>query len=187
MYIYISPTNIGQHNICTLLQLAYTLWTNEGNDNPASSQHRAWLESILDSPEGSYPGPRRARHVNRPSLLFLLFPTTVASTMFRTSWCHNARYGRWTELVLTPVFPFSGYTVPVDELGTVLPGDKKFAMGHRSVTAFLLFVACILRSAIGLADIGKSCARTGGVKGGPATGNHVYWIIAEIYSDNTWI
>jgi hypothetical protein len=62
------------------------------------------------------------------------------------------------------------YTVPADELGTALPGDKKFAMGHRPVTAFPLFVACILRSSIGLADIGKSCTRTGGVKGGPATG-----------------
>jgi hypothetical protein len=38
------------------------------------------------------------------------------------------------------------------------------------MTAFSLFVACILRSSIGLADIDKSYARTGGVKGGSATG-----------------
>ena len=41
------------------------------------------------------------------------------------------------------------------------------------MTAFSLFVACILRSSIGLADIDKSYTRTRGVRVGRLLENHV--------------
>jgi len=71
---------------------------------------------------------------------------------------------------MTVVLTRVGYTIPSNELGTALHSDKKFAVGHGSMTEFPLFVACILRSSIGLADIDKSYARMEGVKGGSATG-----------------